>query len=312
MKFGLVMVVAGVLMGQNAAPPASYLLGPNDQVTVFVADLPDEFADKTFRIDSTGDLSLPVIGHLHAAGLTTSELEQSAKASLTHVLKNPQVTISLAAFGSQSVSVLGSVNTPGLRQLEGHKNLFEILSLSGGLRPDAGYVVNVTRKLSYGSIPLPNSTSDLSTKTCTASIHLKDLMNATNPAENITVMPGDTISVPKADIVYAVGSVVKPGGFPLNEHETLSALQVVSLAEGLQKTAALQRAKILRTVPGSAKRVEIAVNLKDMMAGKGGDVPLQANDILFVPSSSAKAAGYRTIDAIVSAAGGASIIATRF
>jgi polysaccharide export outer membrane protein len=288
---------------------AAYLLGPNDQLTVFVADLPDEFADKTFRIDTNGDISLPIIGHLHAAGLTTSGLELAAQANLVHVLKHPQVSISIAGFGSQSVSILGAVNAPGIHQLEGHKSLFEVLSLAGGLRPDAGYQVMITRSLDWGAIPVANATVNSQTQTSEATIPLKDIINATSPAENIAIMPNDTISVPKAEIVYAVGWVNKPGGFPLNEHETLSTLQVVSLAEGLQKTAALQKAKILRAVPGTNQRTEIAINLKDLMAGKAQDLPLQPNDILFVPNSNAKAAGYRSVDAIVAAAGGAALLA---
>jgi polysaccharide export outer membrane protein len=287
-------------------PPATYLLGPGDQLSIFVADLPDEFADKTFRIDSTGDLSLPVAGHVHAAGLTTAALESEIKAHLT-VMKNPQVTVALAAFGSQAVSVLGAVNSPGIRQLEGHKTLFEMLSASGGLRPDAGYLVNVTRDLKYGRIPLPDAIIDPSGACSVASIHLKDIINATNPSENIAILPGDTISVPRADLVYAVGSVIKPGGFPLNEHESLSALQVVSLAEGITKTAASDKAKILRSVPGNPERVEIAVNLKQLMAGRGSDVKLQPDDILFVPNSGTKSAAFRAIDSIVAVATGVAV-----
>jgi polysaccharide export outer membrane protein len=286
---------------------SEYLLGPGDQITVFVADLPDEFADKTFRVDSAGDVSLPVIGHLHAAGLTTSGLEAATKVKLLHVLKNPEVSIALAGLGSQSVSVLGAVNQPGIRPLEGHKTLFEMLSASGGLRPDAGYLVNVTRDLKWGRIPLPESAIDPSGTCSVANIRLKDIINATNPADNIVIFPGDTISVPRAELVYAVGSVVKPGGFPLNEHESLSALQIVSLAEGLSKTAASDRAKILRTIAGKPQRIEIAVNIKQLMAGKGSDVQLQADDILFIPNSGAKSVGYRAIESIVTAATGVAV-----
>jgi polysaccharide export outer membrane protein len=298
---------------QSAAPTASpgYLLGPGDQITIFVADLPDEFADKTFRIDNSGDVSLPVIGHLHAGGLTASGLEAAARQHLAHVLKNPDVSISLATFGSQSVYILGAVNNPGAHQLEGHKNLFEILSLAGGLSEDAGYSVNVTRKVDSGPIPLPHVVTDPSGQTYVTTIKLSDIINATDPAENIVILPGDTVSVPKADVVYAVGSVTKPGGFPLNQHESLSALQVVSLAQGAKNTAALDKAQILRRVPGSTSRTEIAVNLKQLMAGKGTDIQLQPDDILFVPNSAAKTAGYKTIDSIVAAATGFAVFGSK-
>ena len=292
---------------QTSGAGRDYLLGPGDQVTVFVADLPDEFADKTFRVDPAGDLSFPVIGRLRASGLTTAALESQARSRLSTVLKNPEVVMSLVAYGSKFVSVLGAVNMPGVHVIDGPKTLFEMLSLAGGLRQDAGYLVTVTRKVGIGRIPLPEATVDPAGQLSVVSIRLRHILNATNSTENIVILPGDTISVPKAELVYAVGSVVKPGGFPLNEQESLSALQVVSLAEGLQKTAATNKAKILRLVPGSTERAEVAVDLKQLMAGKGADVSLRPGDILFVPNSSAKSAGFRTIDAIVNAATGAAI-----
>jgi polysaccharide export outer membrane protein len=141
----------------------------------------------------------------------------------------------------------------------------------------------------------------------TASVKVKSIMNATNPVENITIMPNDVISVPKGDLVYAVGSINRPGGFLLGENETLTTLQVVSLAEGVSKTAASDKAKILRSVPGSTNREEIAVNIKQLMAGKASDIPLRANDILFIPNSGAKSASYRTLEAVIQTATGLAV-----
>ncbi len=295
------------LVSHEAQIPADYMLGPGDQVTVFVADLPDEFTNKTFRVDSMGDLSLPIVGRLHVVGFTSARLEKEISSQLLSTLTTPQVNVAIINFASQSVSVLGAVNTPGIRLLEGHRTLFEVLSESGGLRSDAGYVVNVTRELQSGNIPVKQAALDSSGTSYVASIKLKDLINNTNRSENITVLPGDTISVPKADLVYAIGSVTKSGGFLLNEHESLSALQVISLAEGLTKTAASDRAMIIRSINGSTERTEIPVNLKQLMAGKGKDVQLQPNDILFVPNSAAKTASLRAIESLVTVATGMSV-----
>jgi polysaccharide export outer membrane protein len=208
-------------------------------------------------------------------------------------------------FGGQPISVLGAVNSPGIRQLEGSKTLSEVLSASGGLRADAGYQVKITRAVQWGPIPLPQTKLDSTGESYVAAVDLSDIINATNPAENIEVRPGDVISVPKAELVYVIGSVTKAGGIALNEHRSISTLQAVSLAEGLSKTAASDRARILRTVPGSPTRVEIAVNLKKLIDGKIPDISLEPNDILYVPSSGAKVASQRTIDVMVGAASAA-------
>ena len=123
-------------------------------------------------------------------------------------------------------------------------------------------------------------------------------MNASHPAENILIKPNDVISVPKADTIYVIGAVKKPGAYVLGEHRTLSALQILALAQGADKTAATKDARIMRVVPGSDDRAEIPVDLQTILSGKIPDVPLTADDILFVPTSKAKAAGYRTLEAL--------------
>jgi polysaccharide export outer membrane protein len=127
-------------------------------------------------------------------------------------------------------------------------------------------------------------------------------MAASNPAENIHIKPKDVISVPRADIIYVIGAVKKAGGYALNDNGTRSALQILSLAEGLEKTAAGNRARIMRGIPGSNARDEIPIDLKKILAGKSPDVPLKADDILFVPTSGAKSAGFRTLDILTASA----------
>jgi len=295
---------------ESTAPPADFILGPYDQIAVIVGEFQDQFANKTFRIDGQGDVSLPLVGRIHAAGLSLVAFEDSIKDRLSPILKHPDVVVNITEFTSQSVSVLGALKNPGVHKLIGKNNLFDVLSLSGGLADNAGTTVKITRESRWGLIPWPSATVDPTTKVSTAIVHIKELSQS--GADSFTIMPGDTIFVPKADLVYAVGDVTKPGGFPIGENETLSALQVVSLAGGLVKTAAGDKAKILRTVPGSTSRTEIAVNVKKLMAGKTPDIPLQPQDILFIPNSDAKSVGFRTVDAIVNAATGLAVYGTKF
>lgn len=278
--------------------PDTYTLGPGDQIVVRVPDL-EEIDNKTVPIDMKGDINLPSVGRIRASGLSTEQLEAAIADRLKRVLVKPDVSVYLTEMRSQPVSVLGQVQNPGVHQLQGQKNLFEVLSLAGGLRQEAGNVIEITRRIEWGPIPLPNAANDSTGHFSVASVDVKSVMTAANPAENILIKPNDVISVPKADTIYVIGAVKKPGAYMLGENRTLSALQVLALAEGTEKTAATQSAKIMRVVPGSNDRAEIPVNLKTILSGKLADVPLTANDILFVPVSNAKAAGYRTLEALV-------------
>jgi polysaccharide biosynthesis/export protein len=275
----------------------TYTLGPGDQVVIRAVNV-EEIDNKPVVIDARGNIDLPVAGRIHAAGLSQPQLEDAIEARLRKYLVDPDVSVSLAEMHSQPISVLGSVQTPGVQQLQGQKTLFEVLSLAGGLRTDAGNRIKITRRLAWGRVPLPDAADDPTGQFSVASVDVKNVMSATNPADNIVIKPNDVVSVPKGDVIYVIGAVKKPGGYVMGENRSLSALQVLSLAEGLQSTAASKRAKIMRAVPGTENRAEIPVDLNKILVGKSADMPLKADDILFIPTSAAKSATYRTLEAV--------------
>jgi len=294
------------LPAQTVAPeaaraPRGYILGPQDTLNIHVTDLV-EFDPKTLgavRIDGQGDVHLPLAGRIHAAGLTIEQMEKEVAAHLSRVMKNPEVTISIAEFRNHPVSVLGAVKNPGVYQVTGPKTLFEVLSLAGGLNPDASNRIKITRPASSGALPLANARRDLKGDFYIGELNVRDVMDAQSPDDNIQVLPDDVITVPKADLVYVVGAVHRSGGFPLNEKEHISVLQAVSLAEGLDKVAGSSHARILRQSEPGAERTEIAVNVQRILEGREKDVPLQANDILFIPANAAKSVSLRALEVAV-------------
>jgi len=288
------------------AQQAGYVLGPEDQITIQAPDV-EEISGKPVRIDLRGNISLPLIGRIEAGGLTAEQLEVQIKDRFKRYLRHPDISVSITEFRSQPVSVLGAVQNPGIHQLQGSKNLFAVLSLAGGLRQDAGYNVNITRRLKWGRIPLAGAADDASGQFSVASVNIRSILAATHPAENIAIQPEDVISVPKADLVYAIGAVRKAGGFVLGEHESVSALQALALAEGLERAAAPQNARILRATENSAKRTEIPVDIRKILAGTAADIALKSDDILFIPVSAAKNAALRTFEAAVQIGTGVAI-----
>src|SRR5262245_25184472 len=274
----------------------SYVLGPNDEI-VIMSVVAEDIAGKPTRITTSGDLNLPMVGRIHAAGMTLDQLETEVTERLKTYYRDPDLAINITQFKSQPVSVMGYVGAPGVVQLEGRKTLIEVLSLVGGLKPDAGTQIKITRRNEWGPIPLPSARTEGDYSVAEVGIHRDG-----TPEENIQVLPNDLINVPRGDIVYVMGEVKKPGGFALTDRgRTISLIAVVARAEGTTPTAALKQTKIIRPVPG-AERIEITVNLGEVLKGKTKDIMLQPDDILYVPNSYAKGAFRRTIDSVVNTA----------
>ena len=284
--------VAGTLV------PSTYVLGPDDEVSIRVIES-EEISEEPFRIDPGGDISLPLVGRVRASGRTPQKLETELTERLRAFIHEPQVLVRVTQFRSQPVSVIGAVNKPGIHQLEGRKSLIEILSLAGGLRQDAGHTVKITRRSEWGPIPLESAAGDPSGRFHIAEVSLEAVMEARNPEENVLIMPNDVISVPRAEMIYVIGGVERSGGFVLHEKESVTVLQALALAGGLTRTASKRNAKILRPAEGDTERTEIAINLKEIMAGRSQDVILERDDILFVPHSGGKRAVHRGVEASI-------------
>ena len=289
---------------------STYLLGPDDQITIHVVDA-EEISDKPVRIGRAGNITLPMIGSIHAEGLTVEQLEMEVSERLTKYFKAPEVWIMRMEMRSQPVAVIGAVLNPGVHQLQGRKTLVEILSMAGGLKEDAGYTLKITRWREWGRIPLPNAADDATGQFSVAEVPLRDLTQAADPAGNILIMPNDVITVPKADMVYVIGEVGKSGGIVLGGQQQVTVLQAVSMAAGLTKSAKAKEAKILRLNPSSSKRDEVLVDLKALLAGKIDDVPMRPDDILFVPNSSTHNVTVRALEAALQVGTGVAILATR-
>jgi polysaccharide biosynthesis/export protein len=275
----------------------SYILGPEDLLTVRVFAA-DDIPDKPAQVDNNGSVTLPMIGTVHAAGLTVEQFQANLVTAYKKYFKDPQVTVQVNEFHSQPVSVAGNVTTPGVVQLKGNRNLMEVVGLAGGLRADAGDTVLITRNLSEGPIPVQGAFTDPTGKYSIAHIDIRAVMSGKDPEGNILIKPHDVITVNRARMVYVLGNVTRPGGYVMTENETMSVTQAVALAGGWDKTAALSAAKILRA-DGGAQREQIPLNVKKIMESKAPDLQLKPDDIIYVPNSLGKQMGARGLEAAI-------------
>jgi polysaccharide export outer membrane protein len=293
---GVTQQPAGGAAGQPAGgvvqPPSAlegirptYVLGPGDQV-ILRAYMMEEISGTPYRIDSEGNLTFPVLGTVHAGGLTVEQLEASLTVRLRAFVLNPQVTVTVAQFRSEPVFFVGAFRSPGIYPLQGRRTLLEMLQSVGGLQPNTSRRIKVTRRKEFGPIPLPSAADDTDGKTTTVEISIGSLRDNVNPAEDIVLEPYDVISVERAEMVYVNGNVGKIGGFELGDRESITLVQLIAMAGGLSKDANAEKALVLRPVLNTSRRAEIPVNLKKVLRGQASDFALLPNDLLYVPSSS--------------------------
>lgn len=284
---------------------SDYRIGPQDLVDISVFEAPE--LNRSVRVSASGEISLPLLGSIKAAGRTAKELELVLQTSLQKSFMNdPHVSVYVREMESHPVSVLGAVKKPGVFRIADPKTLLEVLSMAEGLADDAGDTVIVMRGAAFAAQAShaanqddTSSQSDNGNLVGSIQVNLKDLLTSKNSSANVLVYPGDIVKVTAAGIVYVIGDVKKPGGFVLRNNENISALQALALAEGITPTSAKNHVRIIRTEQNS-QRTEMTLDLGRIMSGKAPDPMLQSKDIIFVPKSGSKSALYRSAEAIIS------------
>jgi polysaccharide export outer membrane protein len=287
--------VGGSLAANAIKAPAkeSLLIGSGDLLHITMLREPE--LEQHARVLDSGDVSLPLIGSVHVAGLDPAGASAAiaAKYRSGNYLKHPVVSVFVEEFAKQPVSVLGQVEKPGTYKITTPRTLLDLLAMAGGLTPVADRHIMIERapgaRQREERVFLSNRSGDA-------------LM------ANVTIDPGDTILVPKAGIVYVLGDVGRPGGYTMENESRMTVLQAIALAGGVNYTAKVKKARVIHNVNGHFDEEPLA--LRKIENGEAPDEPLHANDVIYVPFSLAKNIILGT-GAIVASASSALIYAGR-
>jgi polysaccharide export outer membrane protein len=280
----------------NAANPSSLPMpapiGPGDFLEASEYHTPEFHS--AVRVSDAGTVTLPLAGEVKIGGLDERAAAHAIEAALVArgMLLHPQVTVLVTSYAGQDVSILGEVARPGVYPYTRHHRLLDLVSAASGLGPGAGRLVTIVHRddpKTPHPVVLDPGGAD------TASDH------------NPELLPGDTVQVSRAGLVYVVGDVIRPGGFPVDPVQRLTVVQALTLAWGPSQNAALSKGLLIREEPGG--RTLTTLNLKRLMRGQDPDQPIQDRDILFVPDSAAKNLWNRTMESVIQSAAGVSIYA---
>src|SRR5271157_464128 len=263
-------------------------IGANDLVIVSVYDSP-EFT-RTVRVGADGYMRLPMMeARIKALGIMPAELESAIAGALMEwgLIVDPSVTVTVAEYNSHPISVMGAVRKPLTFQAAGPVTLLDALARAEGLAPEAGAEILVTRQSSVAGV----------SGALTERIPVKSLMEAADSELNVKLVGGEEIRVPEAGRVFVLGNVRKPGSFVAQPGSDTTVLKALAMAEGLLPYAA-KRVYIYRREASGSKN-EIPIELGKIVDRKAPDVPLLANDVLYVPTATGTRAGLAALEKLL-------------
>ena len=266
-------IVLGAL-SQKEGLSDDYLIGTDDLLEIEAYNV--EELKKTVRVNSQGEIGLPLVGIIVVKGLTTSEAEKLIARKLEKYVEETLVTVFVKEYKSQRISVIGAVNKSQVFAVTGQRYLLDMLMMAEGISKDAGTICYIIRPL------VKNNAGNQSE---TMVIDLDELLIGGNLSLNLPVFAGDVINVPKGGIFFVDGSVKTPGAYSMKGKTSLT--QAISMAQGVNADANLTDIRIFRENSNGDREAVIA-DYDAIRTGMQPDILIAENDIIIVPQSGIK------------------------
>ena len=264
-------------------------IGARDLIAVQVYDSPE--LSGPVRVGADGMIRLPMLKQLvRAEGRMPDELEAAIAEALDDegLIVQPMVTVTIAEYTSRPISVAGAVKSPLTFQANAPVTLLEAITRAGGLMPEAGSDIIISK-----SQPGP----DGQPTSLVQRVPVKALIDSADPEANIKLVGGEEVRVPEAGKVYVVGNVKRPGAFSVQDGSETSVLRLLAVAEGLAPFAGKQAYIYRREASGSKN--EISIPLGKILQRSAPDVPLLANDVLYIPDNHSRRLGLAALEKIL-------------
>ena len=233
---------------QPGTPGEGYVIGPQDSLSITVADETD--LSTQYKVDADGTITMNYLNRVPLGGLSLAEAQDKLTALLKAYLRNPLVRIEVKDYKARSILVTGEVRNQGKLPLQGTTmSLLEALALAGSATANASNEVLIMHQAKNGEKP-PEPVS----------VNRKEL-ELGKVGRDITLQDGDIVNVPIAKRFYISGFIKNNGSYVLDPGTTVA--QAIILAGGLADRGSDRRIKISRLVNG--KQVEIDAKMTDVV-----------------------------------------------
>jgi len=286
------------------ATDEDYRIGSGDVIEVEVEDAPE--LSGNFRVTAAGTFLMHYLGRINAQNKTTEDLARFIANGLRErYIFDPRVIVTVKQYNSRAFFIQGAVHGAGVFQIEGRPSLLELITLAGGLQQNHSSTAFIIRKIrppaaapdrtldtpgddgnkDQAKGPASDRAQDAPAQYTLLKVNINGLLKG-RFEQNMFLEPGDIVNIPPTEVFFVAGEVKQPGSFPLKEGTTLR--QAISLAQGVNFTAAAGKGIIFRENADTGKRQEIAVDVGAVMSAKKEDMVLAPNDIILIPNSKMK------------------------
>jgi len=273
----------------NTPPPADYIVGPRDLLSINVNGKPEFSSIATTtgttavntsslsgpvaqatgcRVDGSGNIQLPFVGTVHVWGMTLLEIQDRLVSMYSKYLKNPWVIVDIKEYKSHPLHLLGPFKNQGTVFMDKPLRLLEGIALGGGYESTADLTA-----------------ASLIREKKTLPVDIYALLNKGDAQQNVWLKAGDTLYIPdsRSRQVFVFGAVKKngpvtipPGGLTLAQ--ALAATELRDIGYDFRYV------RIIRSL--SANRgLLMVVDFDKILRGEAMPLMLQNGDVVYVPKS---------------------------
>lgn len=284
-------------VGKTQMDPLSsgqpYVLASGDQIVLQAANA-EEISGKPFRIETDGSVDFPLLGLMHPAGLTVEQFETKLRTELAKYVRDPQVTVQVTQFRSETVTFTGAFRIPGTYPLQGRHTLTEMLAVAGGLADNGSRILRITRLETSGPLPLATARLRADGMSYVADLDTT-IAEKRSPADDFVLKPFDVVTAFAVEPIVIGGEITRAGIVPLGDHKSLPLLQVVLMSGGTTHDASKKHVKIFRQDPDSGQRQELDVDLAKIQKGEAPDFALLPRDLVIIPRADGRVMSNKAI-----------------
>ncbi len=252
---------------------SEYRIGKDDELVISVYG--DDDLAKTQTVRPDGKIAFPLLGDIQASGATPDELREQVRQRLSKQIRNPRVTVIVSKYNSKQVFVLGQVKTPGVLLLSSDINVLQGIARAGGVTEEADL---------QGALLVRDAQ--------VVPVNFDKLLRSGDFTQNILLRPNDAILIPNvsAKRVFVLGEVKQSLAISLRHPVTL--IEAIALAGGFTSDAESKNVVVVRGGLGADNVLKVNVDDITRQGLMDNNMPLQPNDIVYVPKSFVAEIGY--------------------